>query len=242
MEFSLLGTVVVAVAAACGALALTHRRDGAQRRRTIDLVATGLLAGIAAGRLWAMIATGTNPLTHPVDILIVRGGVDTVAATLGALAAVAWASRTDLLPMLDGVAPGAAFGLAGWHAGCLVRNACLGTPTTLPWGWSATADGPGRHPVELYTAILLVLAGWLVLRLWQRRPGTGMATAVALLAAATTRAVSEPLRPVLGDGLLVEYLVAAGASLALGVLLLWKPPATRRNRQRLSSNHLAGSG
>ena len=220
MEFRLLGAVVVAVAAACGPLALIHRGTPVLRRRTIDLVATGILGGIVIGRVWAMLTAGTNPITHPLDLLIVRGGVNTVGATVGALASVAWAARSQLLPLLDALAPGAVFGLAGWHAACLVRNACLGTPTPLPWGWPPAAGGPDRHPVELYAALLLIAAGLLIWRQWQRHPGTGRATALALFAIATARALTEPLRPVL-DGLMVEYVVGAMAALLLG-LLLWR--------------------
>lgn len=217
MEFRLLGAVAVAVAAATGTIAVIHRTAPVARRRLLDLVATGLLGGIAVGRVWAMVAAGTNPITHPLDLLIVRGGVDTVGAAVGALAAVAWAARSDLLPLLDALAPAAVFGLAGWHAGCVVRNACLGAPTTLPWGWPATGGGPDRHPVEIYTALLLVAAALIVLRLWRRHPGTARATALALFAAATARALTEPLRPVLGDGLVVEYGVATAAAALLGI-------------------------
>lgn len=217
MEFRLLGAVIVAVAAATGTIAVIHRTAPVTRRRLLDLVATGLLGGIALGRIWAMVAAGTNPIAHPLDLLIVRGGVDTVGATIGALAAVAWATRSDLVPLLDALAPAATFGLAGWHAGCLARSACLGTPTTLPWGWPATGGGPDRHPVEIYAALLLVAAALAVLRLWRRHPGTGRATALALVTVALVRLVTEPLRPVLGNGLIVEYAVATAAAALLAV-------------------------
>lgn len=230
MEFRLLAAVLVAVAAAAGVIVAMHRADPKVRRAALDLVATGLLGGIVVGRVWAMLASGTNPVTHPLDLLIVRGGVDTVGATLGALAAVAWAARSQLLASLDALAPGAVFGLAGWHAGCMVRTACLGTPTTLPWGWPATPGGPDRHPVEIYTALLLIGAGLAVRRLWRRHPGTGRATALALFGAATARALTEPLRPVLGDGLMLEYLVGAGLALAL-CLVAWRRQPTADSPQ-----------
>lgn len=216
MEFRLLAAAAIAVGATCGSLALLHRAAPAARRRSCDLVAAGLLAGIGTGRLWAMVGGGTNPLSHPLDVLIVRGGVDPLAAGLGALATVVWMSRTAVPAALDALAPGVAFGLAAWHAGCLARSACLGSPTGLPWGWPATGAGPDRHPVELYAALLLLVTATIAVWLWRRHPGGGWSAALVLLAVPLVRALTEPLRPVLGGGLLSEYLVA-GALVAVAV-------------------------
>lgn len=227
MEFSLLAAATLAVAATCGSLFLIHRGDRTLARSTCDLAVIGVIAGLGVGRVWAMVAAGTNPIAHPLDLLIVRGGVDTFAAATGALAAVAWSARHDLARTLDALAPGAAFGLAGWHAGCLARDACLGTPTGLPWGWAASPGGVSRHPVELYAALLLVVAGVGLIALWRRRPATGVAATAAVLTAALIRGVTEPLRPVLGEGRTTGYLVAAGlAGIALG-LVWWRRKASR---------------
>ena len=222
MEFRLLGAAAGGFAAAWGSLALIHRADPAVRRSSSDLLVTGVIAGLIIGRLWAMIATGTNPLAHPADILIVRGGVDTIAAATTAVLVCGWFSRAALWPGLDALAPGAMFGLAGWHAGCLLRDACLGSPTGLPWGWSATPGGVDRHPVELYAALLLIAAGLAVLRLWRRHPGTGAATLAALMTAASTRAITEPMRPVLGAGLTASYVVVLGIVVFAGFGVWWQ--------------------
>jgi prolipoprotein diacylglyceryltransferase len=228
MEFSLLAAVAVAAVAVGVSLAVIHRTDPPLRRITIDLAIIGILAGIGAGRVWAMAAAGTNPLTHPADLLIVRGGVDTFAAAGAGLAAVAWAGRHDGWHALDALAPGVVFGLAGWHAGCVMRRACLGTPTGLPWGWATTPGGVGRHPIELYAALLFVVVGVAVVWLWRHRPGTGLAAATALFGAAAARALTEPLRPVIGSGRTIGYLVAAGLAAIVAAIVLWRtrqPPA-----------------
>lgn len=226
MEFTLLAAVMLGVATACGWLAVIHRGETAMRRTTCDLVVIGALAGIVAGRVWAMVAAGTNPITHPGDLFIVRGGVDPFAASIAALAAVGWSARHEGWALLDAAAPGAAMGLAGWHAGCLVRDACLGSTTSLPWGWATTAGGAGRHPVELYAAALLVLAALGVTMLWRRRGGSGLATTVAVVAAAGVRALTEPLRPVIGDGRTLGYGIATIISLGAAVVLWRRRPGT----------------
>lgn len=222
MEFTLLVAVMLGVMAAVGWLAVIHHGDAELRSSTRDLIVIGALAGIVAGRIWAMIAGGTNPITHPVDVFIVRGGVDPFAASLAAVAATAWSGRHEGWALVDAAAPGAVMGLAGWHAGCLVRNACLGSTTDLPWGWAATPGAAARHPVELYAAALFVLAALTVTALWRRRGGTGLATTVAVASAAGVRAVTEPLRPVLGEGRTLGYAVAAGLATALAAGAWWR--------------------
>jgi len=231
MEFTLLAAVLIGVAAACGWLALIHRGDIALRRATCDLVVIGALAGIVAGRIWAMVVAGTNPITHPVDLFIVRGGVDPFAASIAALAAVGWSARHEGWSLLDAAAPGAVMGLAGWHAGCLVRDACLGSTTSLPWGWATTAGGVARHPVELYAAALLALGALVLTLLWRRRGGSGLATTVAIACAAGVRALTEPLRPVLGEGRTIGYAVAAGLATTLAAAAWW------RSRQPTAISH-----
>ena len=228
MEFTLLAAAGIGVAAGHASLVAIHRGDPDLGRRSFDLAVMGIIVGIAAGRLWAMVASGTNPLTHVTDILIVRGGVDPFAATAAALATVSWSARHTLWPSLDALAPAAAFGLAGWHAGCLVRGACLGTTTGLPWGIATTPGSALRHPVEIYAAVLLIAAGFGLVWLWRHHPATGATTWAALFAVAATRTLTEPMRPVLGRGRTMEYGVTAAAVVVLGVIVWWQRRANSR--------------
>lgn len=216
MEFSLLW------AAALGALALYATLWVMGRRDTTvcvgdlwDIALAAAIAGLVVGRLVAMIRGGVNPLANPGDIILVRAGVDTVAASVAALAAAGWMARRDLADQLDALAPTALVGLAGWHAGCLFREACLGTPSDLPWAWAQSGSDITRHPVELYAALILVAAG-AGLALWRTRfPAPWILAGLALAAAALARLVTEPLRPALIGGPVWWYGAAAVTGLAV---------------------------
>jgi len=221
MEFTLLGAALGAVVAAYAVLWFESGRTNAAgcTRDVWDAIVSAMVAGLVVGRLAAMVLAGTNPLTSPGDILIVRGGVDTIAATLAGLVTFAWMARSDLWRLADAAAPAALAALAGWHAGCLTRGSCLGTPSDLPWAMSRSGSAITRHPVELYTAIALA-AATIGLVAWKRsRPRDGVIAAVALLAAALARVATEPLRPGLGSDLALWY--ALGAITAAG-LVVWR--------------------
>lgn len=204
MEFSLLWAALTA-AAAIWAGTKIWQKDLPQNHA--DRLLSAALIGLVTGRLVAMLAQGVNPITNPMDFIIVRGGVSTPAATVGAVGWLIWSSRRKLSDV-DIMAPVALLGLAGWHAGCLWRSTCLGTATNLPWAWSSPNSEIMRHPVELYAAVLLVFAALLVARLPAR---LFLRSGVALAGAALVRLVTEPLRPSLGGGPVGWY--------ALGVLL-----------------------
>ena len=170
--------------------------------------------GILGGRLAAMVGAGTNPLTHPADILLIRGGVSTAAATLAALGAWAFSVRKDLRRSSDLAAPAMIAGLAGWHAGCVFRNACAGTATDLPWAITLPGSAVGRHPVEVYTAAALIIAV-VVLRRWP--VGSGAVFGLGLGLAAAIRLTTEPFRASLGGGPIEWYVAGTivGASIWL---------------------------
>jgi len=160
-----------------------------------------------------MLANGTNPLTEFRDVLIVRGGVDPFWATAGAFATFAVLTRGEMLRMGDAVAPAALAGLAGWHAGCLFTDSCLGTPSDLPWSYALSGSQVTRHAVELYAAVLLA-AGSLALLWWKSRyPPTGVVAAAGVAIGSGVRLVTEPLRPGLGRGL--EWFYAIGLVIGL---------------------------
>ena len=186
--------------------------------QAFDLLIAAAISGLAAGRLWAMVTQGVNPLTHPLDILLVRGGVDPGAATAGALAGFLWGVR-GRVGALDAVAPAALLGLAGWHAGCLWRSACLGTISDLPWAWSLPGGVATRHPVELYAALALVVAAWALSRSsWRLLTRSGAALALTAL----IRLSTEPLRPNLESGPMELYLAGMTvgvAAIAVGAVI-----------------------
>jgi prolipoprotein diacylglyceryltransferase len=221
VEFTLLAAALGSVAAVFAVLWLVHRGDAA---RLWDEALAAMMVGLLVGRLAAMVIAGTNPIARPADILIVRSGVDTGWASLGALVTAAIAGRRDPLGTLDSLAPAALAGLATWHASCLLREACLGTPSGLPWAVASSGSAVTRHPVELYAAALL--AGGVVALAWwaRRRPPPGRLAGVGLAIAAGVRLVTEPMRLALGSGPVAWY----AAGIVVGALLAVAGPRAAR--------------
>lgn len=180
-----------------------------------DLILGAAVAGLITGRLAAMVLSGTNPFTNPGDLLIVRSGVDTGFASLGALAFVSITSRRQLAATIDALAPAALAGLGGWHAGCLWRGACLGTTSSLPWAVAQEGSTITRHPVEIYAALAFLVAAAALLA-WLRRGSriSGVIGSAGLALAGTIRLATEPLRPSLGTGPIGWYLAAVAVGLA----------------------------
>lgn len=211
MEFTLLW------AALTGATALwigTKIWDEGSPDDAFDRLVAATLVGLIVGRLAAMLVQGVNPITHPLEFIVVRGGVSTPAAAIGSVGWLAWRSRHEIAK-LDALAPAALFGLAGWHAGCLWRSACLGTASSLPWAWSSETSDITRHPVELYAGLFLVVAAFAVARLGRR---VLLRTGVALALAGLARLATEPMRPSLTGGPVEWY----GLSIALGLgVAIW---------------------
>ncbi len=213
MEFTLLGAALTGAIGAWIGLRLPGVRARAEALdRPWDVLVGAAAIGVFSGRLVAMITAGVNPLTSPFDVILVRGGVDTVAATIGALATLVWVFRADLTT-LDVVAPAALLGLAGWHAGCLWTGSCLGAATGGDWGFTLPGSQVARHPTELYAAAALTVFAVVATR--PRAPF--VATGLALAAAGAVRAATQPIRPSLTGGPMWAYLAAVAVALAIAV-------------------------
>jgi prolipoprotein diacylglyceryltransferase len=209
MELTLLWAALTAAAFAWVGLRLWPDR---LPDHPLDRLLGAAVLGLAAGRLAAMAIQGVNPLTSPGDIIIVRGGVLTGAASAVVVVTLVWTTRRSP-SAVDALAPSVLLGLSGWHAGCLWRDACLGAESTLPWAWGLDGSAVSRHPVEIYAAVGIALGAWLVSRLgW--RPWTRAGAALAIVAG--VRLVTEPLRPSLTGGPTGWYL----AGLIIGALAL----------------------
>jgi prolipoprotein diacylglyceryltransferase len=218
MEFTLLWQAGLGVLAAVVVARFQSRRGLVPRDPGLgDRLVGAVAVGVLSGRLAAMIVQGVNPVLAPADVLVVRGGVHTGAASLAALATLAWGLRSNLWRGLDGAAPAALAGLAGWHAGCVFRDACLGTVSRLPWALAQPGSTITRHPVELYAAGLYALAA--AGALWVGRRWTpGLLTGLALAVAALARLVTQPLRPSLGSGPIGWYLAGTVIGLLVAIL------------------------
>jgi len=227
MEFTLLGAAAIAGAA----VYLMLRWEGAHgntEATTGDVWEIGVVsavAGIFIGRVVAMLLDGVNPIAHPMDVILVRSGISTAGATLGAAAVFFWQSRKEPVAMSDAISAAALAGLSGWAAGCLIRGTCLGTATGLPWGMSQAGSTVTRHPVGLYAAILFAVAA-VALALWKAhgRPRAGVPASVAVIAAAGIRLVTEPFQPSLSGGPIWFYAAALVTGLAGVIWFAWISP------------------
>ncbi len=220
MEFTLLWQALLAVAAALGVARFQQRRGLIPAELGIgDWILGAAVVGLLVGRLTAMLSQGVNPLVNLSDVMIVRGGVDTGAASIAALVTLAWGLRDDLWPGLDAAAPAALAGLAGWHAGCLFRSACLGAPSTLPWAWAQAGSPITRHPTELYASGLLVIAAVLAYRS-ATRWRSGVLAGSALAVAAFSRLITHPLRPTLSNRVVGWYLTGIVVGLVVVIIRL----------------------
>jgi prolipoprotein diacylglyceryltransferase len=217
MEFTLLWAALLGVAAMWVMLRIEGRLGMLPDTRSdwFDLLIGSAVVGLVVGRLAAMILTGTNPITHIADIILIRGGVDTGFASLAALLYLLWATRRTGLLSLDAVVPAALTGLAGWHGGCLFRGTCLGTRSDLPWTWAEPGSDLTRHPTELYAALLFLGAALGLLTLLRRGTSVGFIAGLGLTSAGLIRLLTEPLRPSLGSGPVWWY----AAAIVLGLLV-----------------------
>ena len=231
MEFTLLAAAAMAAFGFWLMLRWEAKRGNAAGC-AVDLWEAGIVAtmgGLFVGRIVAMLEAGINPFTNPMQILLIRSGVSTVAASLGALGAFAFVSRRNLWQAADGIAPAALAGLAGWHAGCVPTGACLGVESGLPWALALEGSAITRHPVEIYAALLL-LGGSIAIALWKQhgRPPLGAPAGLALATAGLVRLATEPLRISLAGGPVLFY--ASGVIVGLGVAG-WALVRSRRARR-----------
>ena len=217
MEFTLLGAALTGALGAWLGLRMPSVRDKtADIERPWDVLVGAAAIGVFSGRLFEMIASGVNPVTNPFDVILVRGGVDTVAASIAALGTLAWVFRADL-SALDALAPAALLGLSGWHAGCLWTGSCLGTATGGDWGFTLLGSQVGRHPTELYAAAALIAIALVV----TRPTGRFAATGLAIAGAGAVRAATQPLRPSLTGGPQWAYLTAVVLGLGIVAYSRW---------------------
>ena len=216
MEFTLLWAALTAIAASFIAIRLTKP---ASPDRPMDRLIGAALAGLAVGRIAAMITQGTNPITSPGELLIIRGGVDTLWASTTGVVVLVWSLR-KVPHAVDALAPAGLAGLAGWHAGCVWRSTCLGTGSDLPWAWALPGSEVTRHPVEIYAALLFLAGAFLLYRV--QRP-VGAASAVAIGWAGLARLATEPIRPGIGMSLWWFYALAAVIGFSAAVFLVLAP-------------------
>lgn len=111
MEFTLLFAALAGV----GAMWLAARLTNGSERPAIpanvfELLVNATVVGLVVGRVWAMVVAGSNPLTNLGDLIIVRGGVDPLGASLGSIGALLWTTRKEDLSAARRACTGCAVG------------------------------------------------------------------------------------------------------------------------------------
>ena len=115
MEFSLLWSAALGFGLAWAALRRTRRYPN--RAALVDPLWGAVGVGVFGGRIGSMIGNGTNPLTAPGDILLIRGGVSTAVASVCAIAIWLYAVRDDIPVLLidEGCRSGKEIFALGWR-------------------------------------------------------------------------------------------------------------------------------
>lgn len=220
--------VLVALGALAGLLVFQRelRRSGFPDD-AINAALAGVLGGLAGAKLiWAIEFRGTDPF---IDLLTSRGGLSWFGGLAGGLAAGLTTLRIYRVPIVRGLAaatPALALGHAIGRVGCFLVGDDYGSPSTLPWAVAFPQGLPPTdvpvHPTQLYEAIPLVVAAWLLQR-WRREktPDAVVLSRYFILAGAIRFAV-EFVRvnaPVLGPFTLAQcwsaVLVVAGIGLTI---------------------------
>ncbi len=165
MDLTLVWRAAGAMSAAALALRMLRRRRPPEFSEPFNDLLGAVLVGMAVGRLAYLLGEGIDLIEHPIEIVLVRGGIAPVPAAMAALGYLVWSGRSDLSIRMDHLAAPALAGLAIWEAGCWWQGSCLGSPSGIWWAVALPGSDLTRHPVGMYAAGLLAAgAVWLLLR------------------------------------------------------------------------------
>ena len=218
IDRALLATIVLMVAVVAGAdRALRRSRPSAER--VLAMASMPVAAGLAAGRLAAVLLDDPGTLRRPFDLLLIRGGME-LWPGVAAGAAVAWvAARRDGVSGKGRLAELAPFGLwayAAYEALCLVREDCFGPLWHL--GPRPGGVGGGQFPVGVALGVAVAASGIVVWRS-SRRVSHASLVVASLWAIAAARSLAAFALPDLASGLtrphIESLVVASGAAVWL---------------------------
>jgi phosphatidylglycerol:prolipoprotein diacylglycerol transferase len=203
-----------------------------------DLIFWAMLGVIIGGRLGYVFFYGLSfwkedPL-YPLRVW--QGGMSFHGALVGVLAALALFARSRsraVLDVMDFTAPIVGPGLMLGRIGNFINGELWGKPTDVPWafGVAEIPGGPlvGRHPSQLYEAVLEGLLLFVLLWWFASRPRPrGAILGLALLWYGLARFAVEFVRiPDAHIGYLFGGWVTAGQLLTApmilaGIVLLWR--------------------
>ncbi len=186
--------LAVWAALACGAHLASWQ--GIEGDHMYNAGLSGLAAGLVVGRLAHVIAFWPAYRLEPLSIVGLNARAflpwPGVLAGLVAGGYYLYRHRLPLAGMLDAAAPGGLLGMAIAQLGAWLAGLDPGAPANLPW--AIVEWGVRRHPVQLYQAAVLLLAGAMVLLMLYRSRRPGQAFWSALLGYGLSLWLTEPFR------------------------------------------------
>ncbi len=143
-----------------------------------DLIFYGMLGVIVGGRLGYSLFYGWDELTSdPLYIFkITQGGMSFHGGVIGVSVALWLYGRKigkPLFAMTDFASPLVPLGLGFGRVGNFINGELWGKPTDVAWSFSV--NGVGRHPSQLYEALLEGLILFIILWIFSARPRPLMA-------------------------------------------------------------------
>lgn len=219
--------------AAVVSLILTKKRTDPKYHRYLDDAIPFMLLGAVIGARGLYFVQQPDLWMTPWKFFTFwEGGLVSYGGMVGALLAFYQYMRWHKLPVAeicDALAPTA---LIGWGIG---RIGCFlswyneyGTPSDLPW--AVSVHGDSRHPVMLYLAVCLIIAGLILMRASTERPFR--VTGMALVAEGVIRATLDTWRDYDPD-----FLVWTSRGACL-LIALWGLALIQRSNRPLSEKSL----
>jgi phosphatidylglycerol:prolipoprotein diacylglycerol transferase len=203
-----------------------------------DLIFWAMLGVILGGRLGYVLFYGLSfwkddPL-YPVRVW--QGGMSFHGALIGVLVAIALFARRRhraVLDVMDFTAPIVGLGLFAGRIGNFINGELWGKPTDLPWAFAVADEASGqlvgRHPSQLYEAVLEGLVLFALLWWFSSRPRPrGAVLGLGLLWYGCARLSIEFVRipdahvGYLYGGWLTEGQLLSAPMVLAGLWLLWR--------------------
>ena len=198
----------------------------------------GLASGWSTLAVWVCVPAGVLGARAVASVPGLVTGESTVlggwAAGITLLALFVRVAGVSVRRVLDALAPGLCLAQAIGRLGCFCAGHCYGVSTMAPWGVTYPRGAPPVHepvhPVPLYAALVLAVAGALALRWRPERSGLRAAAVGGFLL--LQRAGFDALRPEPRHGGLTlgQWLAVAAAAFMLTVVAANRARISRLGR------------